>query len=160
METEPRRTAAGRGKERASIGQEADIARKGTRSEASTNGFVPGRKKGAVGKENWWGHFHRWWWWEGNASCLLLRNVWRNWCSAVQRDLLTYGSPYMIAVVSKLETFWPRLPKTGNSQDCWRLQPQSSLWSLTISEISRLTKDQFNQSYYVCSGYWNFFSVA
>ena len=52
METEPRRTAAGRGKERASIGQEADIARKGTRSEASTNGFVPGRKKGAVGKEN------------------------------------------------------------------------------------------------------------
>ena len=28
------------------------------KSEASLNGSVPCRKKGAVGKENWWGHYH------------------------------------------------------------------------------------------------------
>ena len=38
----------------------------------------------------------------------------------------------------------PRPPKTRNSQDCQRLQLQSGLQSLTISEIWRLTKDQSN----------------
>jgi len=44
------------------------------------------------------------------------------------------GSP-----VPRLKKGWdwtgPRLPKTGNSQDCWRLQLWSGLRSLTISEI-------------------------
>jgi len=40
----------------------------------------------------------------------------------------------------------PRLPKTGNSQDCQRPQLWSSLRSLMIPEISRLTKDQSNWS--------------
>ena len=40
----------------------------------------------------------------------------------------------------------PRLPKTGNSQDRQRPQPRSGLRSLTIPEISRLTKDRSNRS--------------
>ena len=61
------------------------------------------------------------------------------------RNQLVLGS-----LVSRLQKNqdWtrPRPPRTRNSQDHQRLQPQSSLQSLRILEISRLIKDQSNQS--------------
>ena len=70
---DPRRTAAGRRKECARIGQAVDdrCCQEG-KSEASLNGSIPGWKKGALGKKNWWGHYNRRWQWEVNALDLLL----------------------------------------------------------------------------------------
>ena len=58
---------------------------------------------------------------------------------------LVLGSPVSRLQKNRNRTR-PRPPKTGNSQDHQRPQPQSSLWSLTIFEISKPTKDWSNQS--------------
>ena len=61
------------------------------------------------------------------------------------RARLVLGSPVSRLQKNRDRT-GPRLPRTGNSQDRRRPQLRSSLRSLRILEISRPTKDRFNQS--------------
>src|SRR5271168_1711504 len=55
-------------------------------------------------------------------------------------SLLVLGSP-VSGLQKDRDWTGPRPVRTGNSQDCRRLQLQSSLRSLKILEISRPTKD-------------------